>query len=152
MLAFTRHSNSPQSIFKFFKKTHQTSSNARQTSQDSRNETTHSSQQSLTTLPAHTDRVRNPSKHDVGKQVKPGIAEFVHDSPEGRAAEQFPIVSAFGSSSDASQFTTENVCECRGRKVVIKGKNIKKQNGSGKKQNGSGMQGPITETHSHFDR
>jgi hypothetical protein len=42
--------------------------------------------------------------HDEGStQIKPETAVFVHDDPDGSAAEQSPIVSALGSSSDASQ-------------------------------------------------
>jgi hypothetical protein len=47
--------------------------------------------------------VRTPSKHKLGKQVKPDTGVFVQDAPEGSAAEQSPAVSALKSSSDVSQ-------------------------------------------------
>ena len=55
----------------------------------------------------HTPSVRVPSKHDeLDTQVKPDTGVFVQDVPDGSAAEQSPIVSALGTSSDASQFAT----------------------------------------------
>ena len=62
-------------------------------------------------IPAQIPAVRIPSKHELGRQVNPGKAVFVHDSPEGSTAEQSPTVSALGSSSDASQFAKGWMCE-----------------------------------------
>jgi hypothetical protein len=55
-------------------------------------------------IPEHVPGVRTPSKHNVGVQVNPEMPVFVHDPPDGSASVQSPGPSAFGSSSEASQF------------------------------------------------
>jgi hypothetical protein len=60
---------------------------------------------SVPQVPMHNPSVSVPSTHDVLlTQVKPDTGVFVHDPPEGSAAEQSPAASALGRSSDASQF------------------------------------------------
>jgi hypothetical protein len=55
-------------------------------------------------IPEHVPGVRTPSKHNVGVQVNPEMPVFVHDPPDASASVQSPGPSAFGSSSEASQF------------------------------------------------
>jgi hypothetical protein len=60
----------------------------------------------------HNPSARVPSMHDVlVTQVKPETAVCVQDDPDGNAAVQSPTVSAFGSSSDASQLAKEWGCK-----------------------------------------
>ena len=63
----------------------------------------------MATAPRHVPGLRTPSAHDVGKQVNPGTPVFVHDPPDGRAAEQSPTVSALIIMSDASQFAARGM-------------------------------------------
>jgi hypothetical protein len=56
-----------------------------------------------TMIPAQTPGTRFPSKHVVRVQSKLALPAFIQDPPEGSVAEQFPIVSALRSNSDASQ-------------------------------------------------
>ena len=56
----------------------------------------------------HVPGVRTPSEHELGKQVKPEKAVFVHDPPDGSASVQSPVVFALGSGSEVSQFAAHN--------------------------------------------